>query len=280
MVDEKLKSDVRAFWESNPLFIGESDLQPGSAEFIAHHEAVYLDDVFPGGAGLEDFFPFPEGARVLDVGCGPGFWIRQLGRRGFRPVGMDLTYNALAISAHSLEVTGLAADLIQGDAENLPFADGALDGIVSNGVIHHTPDTQRCLDEMARVLKPGGTVAVSVYYRNLVLRSSGLTSLLAAIAGKLVGLKGRGRERMLESGTPDEIVRLYDGASNPLGKAYTGPEFLAMVAKTGLTVRYHTRLFFPLRALGGLGCLLKPLHPWLSRRFGLMILVVAEKPSR
>jgi SAM-dependent methyltransferase len=272
------KAEIRAFWESEPLFTGEVAHEPGSREFVLAHEEVYRDDVFAGRGFPDEFFPFAPGAHVLDVGCGPGIWTRELARRGYRTSAIDLTGTAVALARKSMELFGLEADIREGDAENLPFPDESFDGVVSHGVIHHTPDTARCVSEMARVLRPGGVAVVSVYYRNIVLRSERLSRLAAAVLAGWVALPGRGRSDLLASGDADEIVRRYDGARNPLGKAFTGPEFRGMFEQAGLRVSLVRRYYFPRRAFGVLGAALVPLHAILARRFGLMIAVVAQKP--
>jgi SAM-dependent methyltransferase len=278
--DRPLKAQVRDFWEKTPLFAGESGATPGTREYFLEHEAVYLSDVFPGGRIDERFFPFPAGAMVLDVGCGPGFWTRQLARRGYATSAVDLTDRAVDLTRASLAIFDLAADVRQGDAEALPFADATFDGVVSHGVIHHTPNTATCVKEIARVLKPGGQAVVSVYYKNFVLRSPSLARLAAKLLARGVSLPGRGRDELLASGDPAEIVRLYDGRDNPLGKSFTQGEFARMFEDAALEARSSWLFYFPLRAFGGVGRVLKPIHSTLIRGFGLMIVVNAGKPHR
>ena len=68
--------DVRNFWQTNPLFSGESRFDVGSKEFFEDHKRVYLDDVFTGNFRDQLLIPqdlLPE-AKILDLGCGIGFW--------------------------------------------------------------------------------------------------------------------------------------------------------------------------------------------------------------
>lgn len=61
---------------------------------------------------------------------------------------------------------GLEAEIVEGDAENLPFEDARFDRVSSNGVLHHTPDMPAALREVRRVLKPGGEARIIVYNRH------------------------------------------------------------------------------------------------------------------
>jgi len=75
-------------------------------------------------------------------------------------------------------------------------------------------------------------------------------------------------------------VRRYDGLNNPIGKSYTRSEFLGMFRRAGFETDKLWRYYFPLRALGRAGALLKPLHRAMSGGLGLMIVVSARKPAR
>lgn len=275
---EDMKAKVRSFWERAPLFTDETSADPGSLAYFRAHEAVYLTDVFPKAVIPDRFFPFTSGSSILDVGCGPGFWTRMLARRNYTVTAVDLTETAVALTKQSLDLFQLQASVGMGDAEALPFEDRRFDGAVSHGVIHHTPNTQLCVEEIARVLKPGGCAVVSVYYKNVVLRSPKLTKLAAVLLSRFVSLPGRGREDFLSSGNSEEIVRLYDGRDNPLGKSYGRQDFEAMFAKAGLVVEDTWRWYFPLRSFGFVGKSLRLAHKPISDHFGLMIAVHARKP--
>src|SRR3954470_22522532 len=95
---EATKKEVKTFWEENPLFTGEADVEPTSRAFFDLHEKTYRDDVFAGQGFPDTFFPFPKGASVLDVGCGPGIWTRELARRGYRASAVDLTERAVTLT--------------------------------------------------------------------------------------------------------------------------------------------------------------------------------------
>lgn len=69
----------------------------------------------------------------------------------------------MALCRERLELEGLAAGARVGDAEQLEFPDATFDLVYSYGVIHHSPNTERIVEEIRRVLKPGGTARVMIY---------------------------------------------------------------------------------------------------------------------
>ena len=109
------------------------------------------------------------GEVVLDLGCGGGFDVfiagRKVGNNG-RVIGVDMTSEMLAKARKNAvtyqERTGLDnVDFRLGEIEHLPVADNSIDVVLSNCVINLSPDKPQVWREIARVLKPGGRVAVS-----------------------------------------------------------------------------------------------------------------------
>jgi ubiquinone/menaquinone biosynthesis C-methylase UbiE len=100
-----------------------------------------------------------SGARFLDVGCGTGRWVRRYEESGFSVVGVDATIGMLQI-ARARETR---SPLTVGLAEMLPFLDAAFDCVSDITVVQHLPyDLQsRALQEMIRVLKPGGRLILT-----------------------------------------------------------------------------------------------------------------------
>lgn len=94
----------------------------------------------------------PRSARVADLGCGSGVFTELLRRHGYQSVGLDISPKLVALGRH--KYPGL--ELIEGDAENLPFDSASLDGVLLSGLVHHFPDPRRLAGEVRRVLKSGG----------------------------------------------------------------------------------------------------------------------------
>jgi SAM-dependent methyltransferase len=265
-------AEVKDFWEDNPLFSGESEYEPGSQEFFRDHSRAYHEDVFAGFFDVDKFIPKNlEHAKVLDLGCGVGFWSIEIQkyRKCKKFYCGDLTNKALETTRKRLEVNGLTADLSIQNAEHLTYEDNFFEHVNCQGVIHHTPNTDEALKEIARVLKPGATASISVYYRNIFLRNWSRISTIGKLLSKLGGgLKGRGRENIFNEEDPNEITRLYDGDKNPIGKSYTKNEILEMVSPYFHVERTFS-FFFPARSLPF--SLPSFFHRWLSNNLGFMI---------
>src|SRR5262249_16996253 len=75
------------------------------------------------------------------------------------------TQEAVAFTKRRFQLFELNANIQQADCENLPFPDASFDTVWSWGVIHHSSETERCLNEITRVLRPGGRVMLMVYYK-------------------------------------------------------------------------------------------------------------------
>ncbi|GAC1444550.1 MAG: class I SAM-dependent methyltransferase [Mycobacteriales bacterium] len=113
-------------------------------------------------------FVVKPGDRVLDMGCGGGRHAFELYRRGARVVALDMDGDELRdvadmFGALQPEVpAGAGAQAVQGNAYALPFAANSFDKVIAAEVLEHLPEDTRAMSELARVLKPGGLIAVTV----------------------------------------------------------------------------------------------------------------------
>ena len=120
--------------------------------------------------------PDREFERVLDAGCGTGVCSLALSERGREITALDLSAGSLRTARALAGGRGRAnVRCVQASLLAQPFADATFDLAFSWGVIHHTPDPIRALDELVRTLRPGGTLVLAVYLR------TGLTWLHEAI---------------------------------------------------------------------------------------------------
>lgn len=110
------------------------------------------------------------GDRLLDLGCGFGRHAYEAMRRGARVVACDMALPELRSvldTADAMRAAGeiapsLSTTSVNGDATRLPFADESFDRVIASEVMEHVPDDDAALSELTRVLRPGGTIAITV----------------------------------------------------------------------------------------------------------------------
>ncbi|BBL78377.1 hypothetical protein RxyAA322_02310 [Rubrobacter xylanophilus] len=123
----------------------------------------------------------PHGGRYLDVGCSAGLYARHLARKtGGEVAALDISPSMLREAARRTHSEGTRISLIRTDAHHLPFADASFSGVVCGGTLNELRDPSRALREAARVLAPGGRLALMGLLRARSLAGSALQGLLAA----------------------------------------------------------------------------------------------------
>ena len=119
---------------------------------------------FAGVANPWELGRLSAGERVLDLGCGAGtdslIAAQMVGSAG-SVIGIDMTPEMLAKArAATRELGALNAEFVEGEVESLPFRNESFDVVISNGVIDLVPDKDAVLDEVDRVLRPGGRLQI------------------------------------------------------------------------------------------------------------------------
>lgn len=122
----------------------------------------FFFDLYPY---LNRLVPFDQlhGKAVLEVGLGYGSVSQRLAECGARVTALDIARAPAAAVAHRWRQSGLSGRAVQGSILTAPFADGAFDHIVSIGCVHHTGNLERAVDEVARLLRPGGGATLMSY---------------------------------------------------------------------------------------------------------------------
>jgi ubiquinone/menaquinone biosynthesis C-methylase UbiE len=164
MINEAdLKAQVRDFWDEKSCgevyATGESEKHYYESQSRARYELEPY---------VREFARFHEGQGkdVLEIGVGMGAdhieWAKAKPRL---LAGIDLTPRAIEHTRKRLDIYGLKSEVRVGDAERLPFEDRSFDLVYSWGVLHHSPDTPKAVDEVFRVLRAGGTARIMIYHK-------------------------------------------------------------------------------------------------------------------
>jgi ubiquinone/menaquinone biosynthesis C-methylase UbiE len=152
------RNEVRRFWDADPC--GSRYLEQRQ-DFEAHTRTRYALE--PHIADFADF-KSSRGMKVLEVGVGMGADYLEWLKAGAHATGVDLSPASIEQARLRCQLAGYDADLQVADAESLPFRADSFDVVYSYGVMHHSPDTPRCIREAWRVLKPGGQARIMLYH--------------------------------------------------------------------------------------------------------------------
>jgi len=290
-----VKKQVQRFWEKAPCDSWFTDEAMGTPEFYQqldeHRYKVHSQLLEAVG------FEKMQGLRVLEIGCGCGSEAERFARAGAHYTAVDLTNAAVSVTQRRFQLANLKGTFVQGDAENLPFADGSFDLVYSHGVLHHTPDTPRTIREVHRVLAPNGRAMIMLYYRNsfnyqinlkIVRRLRALLFTSEAgirLASRIFGESIEELQHHAEMSREDlrsyldmqnVLNRNTDGADNPLSQVFSRNSAKQMFRQFG-SVRTKVMFWNP-RWLPGIGNLLPE---WaenvLAARWGWHLWIYAQK---
>lgn len=191
----------------------------------------------------------PPGARTLEIGCGVGLDAFRMATAGVDLTAVDLTRVGVATAAMRFRRAGLGTAFAACDAMQLPFADGSFDCEYSFGVLHHAADTAACIDEVRRVLRPGGTALIMLYHR----RS------LNELVHRLMRVPFEEKDELCP------VVRRYTRAEvEHIFRAWQGLRIdVEYLFGEGYGAVYR---WFP-----------RPAYRWLSRRFGWHLMITATR---
>ena len=206
----------RDWWEATPMrydWRESVEVEPNSREFYMEIDRRFLSsvkDFMPWRSRpFEQLIPYDRlpAMDVLEIGVGQGTHAQLIAPHCKSFTGIDLTVAASEATSTRLKLFGIEGAIHRMDAEEMSFPDASFDYIWSWGVIHHSADTNRILQQMHRVLRPGGRATVMVYHRNWWN--------FLVVAGLLKGIfQGQFRElsnlhRVAQGATDGAIARYY-----------------------------------------------------------------------
>ena len=206
------------WWERHPMKYDETEAtrlvaEPGSAAFF--HEVderffIRAEQIIGWSRRpfdtLIDFDALKE-KRVLEVGVGCGSHASLLSSAAGSFTGIDLTEYATRMTSRRFQMEGRRSAISRMDAEQLAFPDASFDFVWSWGVIHHSANTRRVLEEIHRVLRPGGICTCMVYHWspwNAWIRGGLYYGILRGGF-----LRTRSLHRLLQETTDGALARYY-----------------------------------------------------------------------
>jgi hypothetical protein len=231
-----------AFPELPPLDV-DGDPKACCARLYESEAARWLlgGELHPGGERLTlrlaELAGIARDTRVVDVACGTGASARLLAREaGAESVGVDLGAQAIEDAARVAAAAGLAhrVRFVHGDAEALPLPDAAFDVALSECSLCTFPDKRRAVAEMARVLRPGGAIAIA-----------DVTATLSALPGELRTAAAR-VACVADARSEDEYVALLRAAGcEPVAVERRDAELTAMIDRVEARLRVARMLVPP-----------------------------------
>lgn len=158
-----IKEQVKQYWDNEPCGTRGIEYPEGSREY---YEKI-MGNRYRVEPYLWDYLE-PQrwhGKKLLEVGCGIGSDLMMFAWDGAEITGIDISSKSVGLANQRLSAYGLNGNVIEADAENLPFNDEEFDVVYSTGVLHHTPSIVSAISEIYRVLKPKGEIRAMLYHK-------------------------------------------------------------------------------------------------------------------
>jgi len=156
------QNKIREFWnKAVPMTFVDKPKTYEEKRKFRYDLQDYMHDVFK----FENF----KGKRVLEIGSGGGLDSSEFLRNGAEVVCADFSELSVKSANELFKEAGLNGNVLLSDAKLLPFNDSEFDVVYSYGVIHHIPGVEKVLEEIKRVLRPGGIFMGMVYNKDSLL---------------------------------------------------------------------------------------------------------------
>jgi len=264
-----LNSPNKKWWDNNPMtYVDWEEDDRGLKE---REEFEKLNqDYLRTNPYLETYFSnenvrrYLNNKKILDIGTGWGSSALSLGSCGGKVTAIDLSDASISGAMRNYELFGggLDVEIIKMDAENLNFQSNTFDFIFSWGVIHHSNSTEVIVEQIFRVLKPGGSGLIMVYNR---------LSTRYYLLG-LWYLIGRGK--ILRGENLQSVQKYFtDGYWH---RHFTPKELGLLLKKSGLTVDEIELTYMARRILPGIRAG-SVVDEWLKRKFGWLLVARFSK---
>lgn len=285
MFEEKTSGEmtkkVKDWWNANPFtyLMDNKQIEPDWAFFRNIDRKIikwmpWAQKGYPLLSSVVDYSKL-KGKSVLDIAVGTGWSTEQLVRAGAEVTAIDLTPQAVELTKKRMALYGLKPkEVLVVDAQKLPFKDKTFDFVLAFGCLMHMPNTQNAIDEIHRVLKPGGKSSAMMYYKHSLHWWYYIFFGKGILHGKLLKY------------SPQELSNRYtDGAyeeGNQLTKFYSKKEIRKMFSKFS---KCEVRIFddttcvdhFPHRFLPLGSFLPTRFKKWLTTKVGQTLWIDVQK---
>ncbi len=163
MSNKRLIEAIGRYWNEHIHDLEVATAAVGSQEFFRQLDDYRFDKLryLPQ---VVDFSGYP-GCKLLEVGCGVGLDLARFAKGGALVTGIDLAQTSIDLAQQNFAQQDLDGDFQVMNGEAMQFDDNSFDVVYAHGVIQYTADAQKLVDEMYRVVRPGGEVITMVYNR-------------------------------------------------------------------------------------------------------------------
>ena len=268
MLAEKLEAQKQ--WDATPCGTGDylAGLEVGSREYFDAVRRSRYEVTDPWVPRVIDF-DIARSKKLLEIGHGMGTDLLTFAEHGAEVYGIDITAEHHRLATRNFEVHGRQAVLKLCDAATIDFPSEFFDVVYSMGVLHHTPDTVRCISEACRVLKPSGLLVLSLYHRYSAFHLFSKLLVQGILNGDLRRLGYRGLMSTIEHGADGIAIK-------PLVKTYGRRQLrdiLGDFSRVHFRVAHFTRDHIP--KLGRL--IPHAAERWLEPHLGWYVVAFATK---
>jgi ubiquinone/menaquinone biosynthesis C-methylase UbiE len=160
-LDTTSREQAQLQWNTNPCGNVEGD-----ENTLAYFEEVERER-YKQQNWQHEYFDFEgfKGKKILEIGVGHGTDNLQFAKGGAICHAIDITQKHMDLAKCNFELRGYDIEIKLSDATQIAYPDNYFDCVYSFGVLHHIPEMEKCIAEVQRVLKPGGTFYMALYHK-------------------------------------------------------------------------------------------------------------------
>ena len=207
MNQDKLQAQKQ--WNAHPCGTGKylDGIEYGSLEFFdtIFHQRYEVTDTWMKRVIN---FSIAKGKKILEIGHGIGTDLLSFCQEGAEVYGIEITEEHHKLAQRNFALHGRTCVLKLCDGADIEFPANYFDYVYSHGVLHHTPDTVRCISEAYRVLKPGGQFILGLYHTYSAFHLLTMVIYNGLLKGKLFRLGYRGLMSTVEYGADGISAKL------------------------------------------------------------------------